>query len=156
MTSFRISTIILLLSLTSTSLAQKMKKIQLCDGPYNLYAISANLTLNESNTPTDTSYLVLAKNFKYTEITEFIVVKKGSFNDVWNFFTYCLEFLQKEDIGVSENHNGNYISVSKQHGFKMISVFGEGKDSSGFVNYNQKYLDKILSCLEEWDVKRRK
>jgi hypothetical protein len=149
-----VSGILLIFSLTG-AFSQKVKQVEICKGQYGVYSLYASITY-EIDQPKDTLFIVFGKNNRYTHITDLINLKAGSFNDVWNFFTYCMEFLNKEEEGMSETYKGNLISVTKTMGFKVINIYGEGKDASGWTGFNEKYLDKLLSCMEEWEAKSKK
>jgi hypothetical protein len=99
----------------TTSFGQKTKTVDLCNGPYKTFFVSAHISFVDDQ-PSDTTFLVLGRNNRYTHITDLITLKSGSFNEVWNFFTYCMEFLKKEDEGMSEDRDGNHISVYKMDG----------------------------------------
>jgi DUF2075 family protein len=95
-------------------------------------------------------FLILGRNSKYVHITDYITIKSGNFDEVWGFFTYCKEFLEKEEAGIAENFEGNYISVHKVMGAKGLMIYGEGDDDSGYTGFNLKVLNKVLTCMQEW------
>lgn len=128
---------------------RKTKTVDLCVGPGGLFHVAAQISLVD-NYPTDTLFVVTGRNSQYTQLTDYLLIKSGTFDQVHGFFTYCKGVLETEDSGISLRYDGNGIAVTKVRDTKGLWIDGEGEDDRGYTGFNMRAIDKVLSCMKGW------
>jgi hypothetical protein len=93
----------------------------------------------------------MAKDARYTYLTEFITIHAGlKLSEMIDFLNYCNSFCQKEESGTSDKYKGNYISVNKVMGMKFMMIYGYGSDSDGYATFNSDTFHKLIKRIETY------
>jgi hypothetical protein len=132
----------------SFSYSQKAKTIDVAK--IQLANIYANISYNSNGVPSDTSYVLVAKDDRYQYLNEYITLYQGNIRDLFHLIVYSIEFMNKEETGILENYKGNKIYSKKIGGFKCVSINGIEKDSDSSCTFNQIMLNKLKNKIENW------
>lgn len=132
--------IIILLLIGHYSYSQKTTRQTVADA--RGVTVSRNIT-ERSGVP-DTLFLMMGQNAKYTHITDIVMVKHGSANDINELLTECMKFLSEQD-GSSLEYKGNTLMSM---GGKQIMLFGSGRDKLGYILLNARIITKLQEDLQ--------
>lgn len=144
----KILLLIIFISLVNIGFSQKTKTEYIFKT--SIVSIGYTIKYDSENLPTDSSFFVFAKDYRYQYLTELYTMKYGKIQDIYSFFKFCKLFLETEDAGVSQTHYGNYISISKTLGIKGVSIYGIGNDDDAYCVLGISHLNKYLYKLESW------
>lgn len=97
---------------------------------------------------TDIYITFMGQNHKYQRITDIISLYSGSPKGFYIYINNIKEFLNTNDVDTSATINGQYVSISKMMGKKIINVYTS--DTLGYRVMTVKSLDKILKKFEKW------
>lgn len=147
----RIFTIGLLSFLWNVSYAQKTKTFDVCRAQF--FHIYGHVRF-EGDTQKDTTYHLIGKDSRYVQLIEYISLRQGSLQDIYNFLTYCNAFLKKEESGIADNYLGNHLSVNQFMGVKILSIYGINGDEKGSTDLAAMQINQIIAGIKYFCKKR--
>lgn len=106
--------------------------------------ITITQVLTETDGVTDTLFMMMGQNGKYTHITDLVIVKHGTPGDINDLLTECMKFLP-EKSGTSLEYKGNTLMSI---GGGQIMVFGVGRDQRDYVMLSKGVISRLQTDLQ--------
>lgn len=104
--------------------------------------ITIKQIIAEQDGAVDTTYLMMGRNSKYTQIVDIVTLKIGSAKEIADLLNECVKMSTESD-GTSMQYEGNMISMIG----KQLVLFGSGEDSNGYVYLTKAALTKMTEAM---------
>lgn len=105
------------------------------------------------NIPIDTNYILIGRNNRYTQLFEYITLKSGAIQDIYDLLNKATKFIDAELAGTSTTYKGNYLSVEQLSGWKYIYIYGNHNsttltDKNGYTVLDGHKIKKVMTLIE--------
>lgn len=125
-------------------MAQKTKSIEVCR--IQTCVIKGLVHYNEDNAPSDTVYAIMARDSRYEQLIEYVIIYHGDFLELHESLMAYIEFYEKEEDGVREGQ----LSIHKIYGVKTLQIDELEESGHGYTTFTGSALKKLLAKTESW------
>lgn len=102
------------------------------------------ISITRSITDADTLFLLMGQNAKYTHITDIVMLKNGTAQDINELLTECMRFLPEKE-GTSLEYKGNTMAILG----KNVMLFGTGRDQLDYIILSKAVIVKLQTDLQQ-------
>lgn len=128
---------------------QKSKTIYIVNGKdNNLYA---RILFNDSDTPTDTIYILQGRDATYMRIINVITVKSGDYLEMRSLLDKAID-IWNDDVGTSYHLVDNTISLVSMMGIKVVYINSD--NGNGVMSFRHDQLERMRKRLDKFAVKQ--
>lgn len=145
----KILSTILIIIISNSLLAQKERTIEVCKA--NTWYIYATVSIDQSNNPGDTSYMLGGRDKRYTHLEKYILISYGEKDKILDFLEHVSLFIENEQDGISELYKGVRLSMIKTSGISVVMIYDS--DQQGYTTLNTDTVKKLISGLNSFKKK---
>jgi hypothetical protein len=142
----------LMITICFDSEAQKTKSFDVVD---TQFAHVFGLITYEGDIKKDTIYNAHGRDSRYSQylqgdqpVMQYVPIHIGTLKEIYDFYHYCEDFMQKEEMGVSDYYQGNRLSVVKSKGMRSINISGINKDEKGYTTITGPQFHILYVAIE--------
>jgi len=113
--------------------------------------LNRNVGYDSSNVPIDTIYFLIGRDNRYSQLFEYISLKTGSIQSIYDLLKKSYDFVNAELPGTSTIYKHNYLSVEKVMGVntKYIDIYASNeKGSKGYTGIDAYRIKKLMTLIE--------
>lgn len=117
--------------------------------------ITSHIHYNANNSIRDTIYTLHGRDFRYNQIIEYVLLRRGSISDINSFIVKIKYFLKQEVVGASSQIDNSFISITTLIGIKYINVYGIEKYENGYTGFTHGQLSRLINDISYYCNKNK-